>query len=55
VGERRKREKQGIPVPGTKLIRDWNGDRYTVTILHDGLEYDGAVFGEGGLKWNHCY
>ena len=42
--ERRKREKQGIPVPGTRLIRDWQGDRYEVTVLHEGFEYDGTVY-----------
>ena len=42
--ERRKREKQGIPVAGTRLIREWRGDRYEVTVLHDGFEYEGTVY-----------
>jgi hypothetical protein len=42
--ERRRREKQGIPVPGTRLIRDWQGGRYEVTVLHEGFEYEGKVY-----------
>lgn len=42
--QRLKRERQGIPVPGTRLIRDWNGQRYTVTVLQEGFEYDGTVY-----------
>lgn len=42
--ERLKREKQGIPVAGTRLIREWKGDRYEVTVLHDGFEYEGTVY-----------
>jgi hypothetical protein len=31
--------------PGTKLVREWQGRRYTVTVLEDGFEYSGDRYG----------
>jgi hypothetical protein len=36
--------KQPLPrklAPGTRLVRDWHGVGYTVTVLEEGFEYDG--------------
>lgn len=41
--ERRKR-KQGMPVVGTRLVREWQGDRYEVTVVAGGFEYDGRRY-----------
>ena len=41
--ERRKR-KNGMPVAGTRLIREWQGRRYEVTVVHGGFEYDGRRY-----------
>jgi len=35
------KQQDGMPVAGTRLIRDWNGSRYEVTVLHNGFEFDG--------------
>lgn len=32
------------PLPGTKLVREWNGIEHTVTVLHDGYELTGRKF-----------
>lgn len=32
------------PLPGTKLIREWNGAEHTVTVLEDGYELAGKKF-----------
>jgi hypothetical protein len=31
--------------PGTKLVREWQGQRHTVTVLEDGFEYSGDKYG----------
>lgn len=41
--ERRKR-KQGMPVVGTRLIREWQGQRYEVTVVPGGFEYEGRRY-----------
>jgi hypothetical protein len=46
--------------PGTKLVRDWHGVGYTVTVLEKGFDYDGKVWSSltaiacaiTGSKWN---
>lgn len=32
------------PLPGTKLVREWNGTEHTVTVLHDGYDLSGKKF-----------
>lgn len=39
----RPREK-GMPVIGTRLVREWNGDRYEVTVVYDGFEFQGKTY-----------
>jgi hypothetical protein len=34
-----------MPVAGTRLVREWRGERYEVIILSNGFEY-------AGRKWN---
>lgn len=36
--------KPGIPVIGTRLIREWNGGRYEVLVTREGFEYDGRPY-----------
>ncbi len=31
--------------PGTKLVREWQGQRHTVIVLEDGFEYTGDRYG----------
>ncbi|MEI7833427.1 MAG: DUF2924 domain-containing protein [bacterium] len=38
------RRKSGLPVTGTRLVREWNGVRYEVLVTHDGFEYDGRPY-----------
>ena len=33
-----------IPVPGTRLVREWNGVEHTVTVTHDGFDYQGQPY-----------
>ena len=46
--DRRRRRKQkhkaGMPVVGTRLVREWRGDRYEVTVLDDGFEFEGQLY-----------
>lgn len=39
-----KKRKTGVPVVGTKLARDWNGRRYTATVVYGGFEYEGKRY-----------
>jgi len=41
---RRQKRKGTQPVPGTRLIREWQGKRYEVTALADGFEYAGRRY-----------
>ena len=34
-----------IPVAGTRLVREWRGERYEAIVLENGFEY-------AGRKWN---
>lgn len=47
-GEARKMERRrridGIPVPGTLIIREWGGRRHEVTVLPTGFEYGGRSY-----------
>src|SRR4029450_11440092 len=39
----RKRE-DGMPVVGTRLIREWHGARHEVTVVQGGFDYGGVVY-----------
>ena len=39
VAEARKRQKKTLQ-PGTRLLRDWHGERYEVIVQQDGFLYD---------------
>jgi len=43
VAEARKRRKRKLQ-PGTRLLRDWHGDRYEVIVKEDGYLYDGKRY-----------
>ena len=42
--KRTTRKKKNMPVVGTRLIREWNGERYEVTVVKNGYEFEGKVF-----------
>lgn len=33
-----------VPAPGARLIREWQGAEYVVTVLDDGFEYNGCKY-----------
>ncbi|HEY5665929.1 MAG TPA: DUF2924 domain-containing protein, partial [Gammaproteobacteria bacterium] len=35
------RRQSALPVVGTRLIREWNGEAHEVTVIENGLEYRG--------------
>jgi len=37
-------KKKGMPVVGTRLIREWNGGRYEVIAVRDGFEFEGQKY-----------
>ncbi len=49
-----------IPVAGTRLVREWRGERHEVIVLPDGFEYAGRKWGSltaiarqiTGTHWN---
>jgi len=55
-----RRYKQGIPVTGTKLIREWNGIRHEVIVSRNGFQYNGKIYRSlssiareiTGTQWN---
>jgi hypothetical protein len=42
--QRRRRRTEGLPMPGTKLVRTWRGQRIEVTVTRDGFEHEGRVY-----------
>ena len=48
------------PIAGTRLIREWQGVEHTVTVLHDGYEWQGRPYRSlsaiaraiAGTRWN---
>jgi len=42
--QRRRRRTDGLPMPGTKLVRTWKGERLEVTVTREGFEYEGRVY-----------
>ena len=59
TGARRQRAADS-PVPGTRLIREWRGDRHEVTVLAEGYAYGGRQYRSlsaiaraiTGTQWN---
>lgn len=59
-GGRKSRNDPNHPVPGTRLIREWQGVRYEATVLEKGFEYAGRRYRSlsaiataiTGTKWN---
>ena len=57
---RRRRHHQDRPMPGTRLIREWQGVEHCVTVCDDGFEYQGfpykslsaAARAITGTRWN---
>jgi hypothetical protein len=41
---KRRQRKNGMPVAGTRLIREWQGRRYEVTVVDGGFEYEGRRY-----------
>jgi len=37
-------KKKGVPVAGTRLVREWNDNRYEVTVQRDGFEFEGKTY-----------
>lgn len=37
-------QQKDMPVTGTRLIREWNGGRYEVTVVNDGFEFQGKTY-----------
>jgi hypothetical protein len=33
-----------IPSPGTRLVREWKGVEHTVTVMHEGFDYQGQPY-----------
>ena len=40
----RRKSKTTHPLPGTRLVREWNGQRYEVTAVEGGFEYAGRKY-----------
>lgn len=40
----RRKGKVGMPVPGTRLVREWKGRRYEVTVVREGFEFEGSPY-----------
>jgi hypothetical protein len=38
------RRRPGLPMIGTRLVRDWNGQRYDVLVTQDGFEFEGRPY-----------
>jgi len=39
-----RKRKAGVPVAGTRLVREWNGRTYEVTVAYGGFEYEGRRY-----------
>ncbi len=60
VVEIRKKRADDRPIAGTRLIREWQGVEHTVTVLHDGYEWQGRPYKSlsaaaraiTGTRWN---
>ena len=38
------RKENNTPLVGTRFIREWNGNRYEVTVVKNGFEYEGRLY-----------
>lgn len=55
-----KRRKPGLPIMGTRFVREWQGRRYEVLVTHEGFEFEGRPYKSltaiaraiTGTKWN---
>lgn len=55
-----RKSRKDIPVPGTRLVRQWNGARHEVTVTAEGFEYQGRPYRSlsaiartiTGTRWN---
>ena len=64
IGARPKKfkRKQEMPVPGTRLLREWHGETYEVVVTRGGYNYLGRNYGSlsiiarkiTGTQWNGC-
>ncbi|MCL4553491.1 MAG: DUF2924 domain-containing protein [Candidatus Marsarchaeota archaeon] len=41
---REQKRKSGMPVAGTRLVREWNGRVYEVIVTYGGFEYEGKLY-----------
>jgi hypothetical protein len=56
----RRQRKNGVPVIGTRIARDWHGQRHVVTVVRGGFEYEGRRYRSlsaiaraiTGTRWN---
>lgn len=45
IGRKRRRKRRpGMPVVGTRLVREWQGGRYEVTVMDGGFEFEGRTY-----------
>lgn len=42
--QRDRKRKEGMPVLGTRFVREWNGGRYEVTVVNGGFEFEGRRY-----------
>ena len=64
IGARPKKfkRKQEMPVPGTRLVREWHGETYDVVVTRGGYNYLGRNYESlsavarliTGTQWNGC-
>jgi len=40
----KQRARPDLPVVGTRLVREWDGERHEVTVVHGGFEYRGKRY-----------
>jgi len=38
------RRRPGLPMVGTRLVREWQGQRYDVLVTHEGFAFDGRPY-----------
>jgi len=44
AGGRTSRARSDLPVAGTRLVREWDGQRHEVTVVHGGFEFRGRRY-----------
>jgi hypothetical protein len=44
AGGRASRARSDLPVVGTRLVREWDGERHEVTVVHGGFEFRGRRY-----------